>query len=229
MDTLIKFIKDFFKALFLTDKKPIPEEIAKTSPAAPEAPKFPLKKWDRVKFQKCVDKACAIFENVKETNGNNRSPQIDTFNRLASVDMGSPYCVSAAVYGLYPKIIELAMQMHGAELKYVGPKTASSQSFARAAAKWKTLLPRYGCAAIFRNIDDAGRGHFTTCLADNLLTDNQYFKTFEFNTSLGAEKPGEMERDGQGAAYKTRSTKGYKDKTFVGFYDVYAMFEVLEK
>ena len=219
---------DFFKSLFAKLFNKPNQQTSNTSVTPISKNNEVSIEWNRDKFKACLDKACAIFETVREINGNNRSPIIDTFNRLANVDMGSPYCVSGAVYGLYPKIVDLASQMYNIKLVYCGPLTASSQDFAHDANKFKVLSPKYGCAAIFRNSDDAGKGHFTTCLADSLSTQNK-FKTFEFNTSLANEGAGQMERDGQGAAYKDRSTNGYTSKVFVGFFDTFQMFSLVKK
>jgi len=213
MDKIIAAIIKFFTELLKT-KTPVPAPVA-----VPPAKKV----WNRATFKEYMNLAIGAYAHVRETEGQNRSKEIDMFNKLADVDIGSPYCVSGAVFGLYPYIIKLA-KADGIHLQYAGPSTASSQSFFKRGAKAVIGGPVFGAAAIYQQLANPTRGHFTTCLVDKL--NGKKFDTFEFNTSVDIEKNGEMERDGQGASFKTRSIEGYTSMRFLGFVDVYQFFVV---
>lgn len=181
--------------------------------------------WNEDMYVEAFNYCIKQYENIRETEGKNRSKAIDLINNTAQVELGSPYCVSGYVYGVYPDIVKYVKDKYNIILKYTGVKTAGSQKFF---SKMKEMgleipEPKPGCAAIYKNIEDGGHGHFTG-VTSKFLDDKKSFNTFEFNTSTTKEKDGEMQRDGEGAAYKVRSISGYKGKTFNGFIDVYKAF-----
>lgn len=210
---LLKAIVNYFKELFAT-KTP-----------APLPPKEEPKKktWNRETFKEYMNLAIGAYAHVRETEGKNRSKEIDQFNKLADVDLGSPYCVSGVVFGLYPYIVMMAKR-DGIKLSYAGPTTASSQSFYKRSAKAYIAKPLFGAAGVYQQLENPTRGHFVTSISDALMNDK--FATFEFNTSVNIEKDGHIERDGDGAAFKSRSIKGYTGMRFLGFVDVYQFFVV---
>lgn len=151
-----------------------------------------------------------IDKPIRETNGKNRSPDIDSWNKRTFVPMGSPYCASSIWCEWEDACKELG-------LKFPMKATASSQAFAtQPPAKYVRKAGeagKRGDAGVLQNIADPGYGHMTV-LREDQITGSEYFQTYEFNTD------GEGSRDGDGGYPKTRSIKGDSQKRFRCFVDI---------
>lgn len=157
-----------------------------------------------------------ISERLRETNGSNRSPRIDEFNRRAHSYMGAPYCASGGWCAWDDACTKLG-------LKNPLKPTASSQAFRKTTyipAKYIRdfdELGRRGDTATLQVVGDTSRGHHTT-LSGNQMNGVPFFDTVEYNTN------GLGERDGDGAYRQRRSTvdrsKENSGKIFVCFTDV---------
>ncbi len=147
-----------------------------------------------------------IDAKLRETDGKNRSPRIDTFNKRVGVPMGTPYCASGGWCAIEDACKELG-------LKNPVPKTASSQSmYTNIPAKYrKQIGGKRGDGAILTNRNDAAHGHYMTVSSEQV---GIKFGTYEYNTD------GSGGRDGDGAYEKSRTTAGDPLKKFRGFVDI---------
>lgn len=154
-----------------------------------------------------------VDANIRETDGKNRSPLIDSFNERVGVALGSPYCASASWCRIDDACKELG-------LKNPVPKTAGSQSFRHSPFVPKAYirpphsLGQKGDAAIFQVVGNESQGHYAT-VRENQATDSNSFKTLEYNTD------GSGSRDGDGAYDMTRHVDGRTgNKFFICFTDI---------
>lgn len=153
-----------------------------------------------------------VLDGLRETDGKNRSPRIDSFNKRVGAPMGSPYCASAAWCAIDDACKELG-------LKNPVPPTAWSQSFRKTSFVPKKYIrqqgetAKIGDAAIFQVIGNPGSGHYATVSEDQRVQPK--FVTLEYNTD------GSGSRDGDGAYGMVRSTIGPAgNKVFLCFTDI---------
>lgn len=92
------------------------------------------------------------YVGIRETNGNNRSPIIDKWNRSVGAPLGSPYCASA---------VSAWLNEAGATLPNI--RSASSRLFIRSAGAYDVKYVRHGLRKIQRGDvivwKRAGGGH----------------------------------------------------------------------
>lgn len=156
-----------------------------------------------------------IRAGLRETNGKNRSPRIDSFNERCGVPMGSPYCASGGWCA-----IDDACKMLG--LKNPVKASASSQAYGKPSfvpAKYlrkSGSLGMLGDVGVLQTVGDKSRGHYVTVGKDQ--EDKFLFSTLEYNTD------GSGSRDGDGAYAMVRSTKNPSSvnskKIFICFTDI---------
>lgn len=146
--------------------------------------------------------------NLREA-GKNRHPIIDEFNKWAGVAVGSPYCLSGALYRLDETCNILG-------LKNPVGRCAGTQSFYDLApAKYKNTFDRLvlpGDIGIMQVVLDQTRGH-AFIVAEKKEPGVKKVKTYEYNTGSSGE------RDGEGFFEKTR-TDDITTMRVRGFVDV---------
>lgn len=187
-----KIIRDYMRATFPSDQVPgLPR---------PTITRAYIAEHILSVIQKDVD------NRLRETDGKNRSPRIDSFNRRVGAPLGTPYCAAGGWCA-----IDDACKLLG--LKNPVPKTAASQAmFTNVPVKYrKQIGARPGDGAIFTNRNDSSHGHYTTVSGAQV---GIKFPTLEYNTD------GSGGRDGDGAYAKTRTTAGDPSKKFRGFVDI---------
>ncbi len=153
---------------------------------------------------------------LRETDGKNRSPRIDDFNRRAHAYPGDPYCASGGWVA-----IDDACRALG--LINPVPPTSSSQAFRKTAfvplkyIRAAGSLAKKGDAGILQTVTDPNKGHYVTVSEDQVSFPR--FKTVEYNTDAVSG-----DRDGDGAYAMVRSmmsrTKENAGKIFVCFVDI---------
>lgn len=158
-----------------------------------------------------------VDAELRETQGHNRSPRIDEFNRRAKAYLGAPYCASGAWCA-----IDDACKALG--LKNPVPPTASSQAFRKASfvppkyIRPEGSLGKKGDVGVLQSPGDSARGHHTT-LSEDQTSGQSTFKTVEYNTDAISG-----DRDGDGAYAMTRTTVDRHamnaGKIFVCFTDI---------
>jgi len=168
-----------------------------------------------------ADKIVSIIQRdvdaeLRETNGYNRSPRIDSFNSRVGVPMGTAYCAAGGWCA-----IDDACKALG--LKNPVRRTAASQDFRRTSfVPAKYLRPsgelgKKGDVGTLQVYGDANHGHHTTLKEDQ--TEQPYFKTVEYNTDAISG-----DRDGDGAYEMKRSTidrsSSNSGKLFISFADI---------
>lgn len=175
----------------------------------------------RLTRQVVADKIAAIIQKdiddkLRETEGKNRSPRIDEFNKRVGAKLGAPYCAS----GIWCAIDDACKELG---LKNPMKKTASSQAF----RKDRYVPDKYfrasgefgekGDVAVLQNADDESHGHLVFVREDMEL--KPLFKTSEYNTDAV-----KFDRDGDGAynlerSIQSRSLKN-AGKLFICFTDI---------
>jgi hypothetical protein len=136
-----------------------------------------------------------VAKPVRETNGKNRSPDIDSWNMRVGAAMGAPYCASS----IWCEWDDVCKSLG---LKFPMKPTASSQAFVWN-VPWRYVrkpgeLGKAGDAGVLQQVTDSARGHLTI-LRENQLA-QPYFVTYEFNTNRAGS------RDGDGGYAMRRST-----------------------
>ncbi|HYE76392.1 MAG TPA: hypothetical protein VEI97_00270, partial [bacterium] len=135
---------------------------------------------------------------VRECQGKNRSPVIDTLNRFVGLQPGAPYCAAGLSFCFHKALGQVADAPRGGRFPYSG----SSQSILRAfrdADRWsdnpQDLMGWAGALGGWTNPTDPAHGHIF--LVAGRLTNPAgrviALATLEFNTS-----PTTGGRDGQG-------------------------------
>lgn len=157
-----------------------------------------------------------VDERLRETNGKNRSPDIDNFNARVGAPKGTPYCASGGWCA-----IDDACEALG--LKNPLKPTAASQDFRRSSyipAKYlrpANDLAKKGDVGVLQVPGDSSHGHHTTVSEDQKK--HPLYESVEYNTDA---KSGD--RDGDGAYEMTRSTIDKSSlnagKLFICFADV---------
>lgn len=201
----------------VTTPKPV-EPPPKVEPAKPEV-KAPVE--SKLSRQLVADKIAAIIQKdvddkLRETEGKNRSPRIDEFNKRLGAKLGAPYCAS----GIWCAIDDACKELG---LKNPMKKTASSQAFRKDRYVPKQYmrasgeLGQKGDVGVLQNVDDENHGHLTFVRED--MEAKPFFKTSEYNTDAI-----KFDRDGDGAynlerSIQSRSSKN-AGKLFICFTDI---------
>lgn len=155
-----------------------------------------------------------VDNELRETDGKNRSERIDSFNTRAGAPLGSPYCASAGWCAIDDACKEL-------NLKNPVKPTASSQKFRddkfipKKYFRAHGELGRKGDVGVFQVVGDQTRGHYVTVAEDQTEANRNEFKTLEYNTD------GSGSRDGDGAYRMARRVEGrVGNKFFLLFADI---------
>lgn len=201
MKAILEWLRSIFKKQEAV-KPPVPEVVV--------APKPPPR---GVTFSEALRTTAVIFATRdlwwRESNGKNRSPEIDAVNKAVGVPLGSPYCKS----GLWVRVIDATCKEWG----LVNPvrRDASSQSMLRLApskfVKAAGVLPKKGDVGILTNRIDKTHGHIYLVRED--ATDPKSHLTIEYNTNSKGS------RDGEGVHELTRSTLGTAGQSFSAYVD----------
>ncbi len=146
---------------------------------------------DRRQFVRELTEHYASYAGLRE-NTKNRSELIDKMNKWIGVPEGSPYCLTALLYGLHQ-----VAQKH--KLRVNLPRTAGTQLFAaQTSSLYKHQQPREGDFAIYTSLLNFTRGHAGFVKSTGPDSAHNY----EFNTNIAGS------RDGDGFYEKTRPFKG---------------------
>jgi len=144
------------------------------------------------------------YIGISESDGPNRSPQIDSFNKFMKVPLGSAYCLSGLWYAL-----DNIAQIYGA-ININLPKTGHCLTFARDTKPiYKSKNPEPGDFGIYQ-MGGTASGH--AVYVQKILNDQ--IKTVEFNT-VGSDK--KMIREGDGCFYRERPIVGIGNMKLVTF------------
>lgn len=161
-----------------------------------------------------IIKALMVDVGTRETEGENRGPKIDEWNRAIGAVLGSPYCCSGPQYRLKALASTIGC-------KLVLPYSAGSQDiWQRTLPEYKKAEPSKGRIAMFRSTANPSRGHFATCMGV-LKPDGLSFSTIEYNTNAVGS------RDGDGVMVGSRKLSGNGNLQLLGFIDLPAMFKPL--
>ena len=153
--------------------------------------------------QQLVDKHLQNIERlirkpIRETNGKNRSPDIDSWNKRCGVPKGAPYCASSQTCEYEDTCKELGLEVPPDFL------TASSQRIVWGAPKKYVRAPGElilaGDLCALQNNGDPAHGHAFIAREDQKPRTKE-IRTYEFNTD-----PISGDRDGDGGYAMTRST-----------------------
>ena len=150
------------------------------------------------------------YADIRETQGKNRSPALDTLIRRQGGALGDPYCQ----FGLQEMLDDLCAHYKINRKSVRLPEGGSTQSvFESTPKEFKHSQPLPMRWVTWRK-GDSWRGHVGIVTGP---VKNGLFQTFEFNTGPG---PGVV-RDGDGAFFKSRDLDGYGDMRLRGYIDVY--------
>lgn len=149
------------------------------------------------------------YMNFRETEGKNRSKDIDALILRNGGELGDLYCM----YGVQDILRAIELKF---KIKFDLPKTGSTQDFftqTKEAYKVSSPIPFSIC--IFKLLKGTG-GHAALCLNK---PDQNTFTTFEFNTSpqIGEQ----VERNGEGCYFKSRPLHGYSNMVIRGYVDIF--------
>lgn len=176
------FFKSVFLALFFAMAS-VPKTTA--SNPEPKEPKriesVPSSQQDRLLYY------ANKYTYVRESNGSNRSKEIDLWNKFCNVPMGSPYCASFVSYIHYLAKVD-------------GPKTAWSPScVSRNNVKFESVKGGDVFGLYFSSKRRVAHTGFVEKVSGSLVY------CVEANTSPNAKSGSSTDRDGDGAHRKTRS------------------------
>lgn len=152
------------------------------------------------------------WKDIRETHGKNRSPVLDAMILRQGGRLGEPYCM----YGQQEALDELCKHYKVSRRKVDLPEGGSTQSVWEAVPKrFKTQSYIPFCWWIWRKGEE-WKGHVGMGIGPEQKGSAE---TFEFNTGRGNG----LERDGEGAHFKTRDiANGYPGYITRGYVDVYA-------
>jgi hypothetical protein len=154
------------------------------------------------------------YMNFRESDGHNRSPDIDAMILRNKGQLGDSYCLHGIqdILRAIEKTFDFTIDL---------PKTGGVVKFWEGVRpEYKSPHPKKYFIACYQTIG-ARTGHAALSLGP--INDKE-FATFEFNTS--PEISDEVVRDGAGAYYKTRKIQQIGRMTLLGFVDI---FEAIKK
>lgn len=156
------------------------------------------------------------YNGMKETQGKNRSPELDALIKRQGGALGEPYCL----YGIQDVLDEVRKKFN---VTIDLPEGGSTQSFWEGVKKeYKTQTPATCQVGIYRK-GETWSGHAVMPMSG--ANESGVYRTFEFNTNLNATM---LERDGEGCGFRTRNTKGYIGYNLRGFVDIYKAMKAKE-
>ena len=215
----MKGIVEFFRRLFgasptasaATPEKPAPVVSRPAEKVIPN--RYEMAQVLRSMINGSIPTRVGPYYQIKETNGNNRSKAIDMIIKAQGGDLGESYCQ----YGQQEMLDELCRYYDISRKKVRIPGGGSTRSV------WDNTPQQYKRAApdLMRWVTwqhgTSWRGHVGMCFS---MSKDGSFQTFEFNTSLVSS--GGVVRDGEGASWCDRNTKGSGDMHILGYVDIYA-------
>jgi hypothetical protein len=143
---------------------------------------------------------------VRETKGNNRSPQIDALIQSQGGSLGSPYCM----YGVQHVVQSACLKLN---LQNPMPEGGSTQRvWAKINEKYKSKNPTRASLIFWRSRKDKSRGHVG--IVEDFDGD---LVTIEFNTNDAGS------RDGDGVWRKRRKLSGSISLELLGFVNIAQM------
>lgn len=156
----------------------------------------------QIKLVSVVDKQQAILDfaqqyvGEQETQGKNRSKNIDEWNRFAGTSMGDPYCASFVSYILHLAGVKNA------------PRSAWSPSMtARNRVAFKDIRPADVFGLYYKSKGRVGHTGFIR----NPKFSSTMIQTTEANTAPSAASGSARDRDGDGVWNKLRNRKLMSD------------------
>lgn len=149
------------------------------------------------------------YMNFRETQGKNRSPDLDAMITRNGGKLGDPYCV----FGLQD-ILRACEKRFKCEIDL--PKTGGVLNlWQNTKPEFKTQTPRPFTIGCYRK-GESLHGHAILCFGE---INNKELSSFEFNTSPNADP--EIIRDGEGCYFKVRQTQGFGAFKLLGFIDIF--------
>ena len=228
---------DFLKLIFQKPKpflSPIPSPIvAPQSPSPATSPTPPVQqssahlptreevgKVIEGMIEGTIETRLGALKNIRETQGDNRSPEIDKLICGHGGALGESYCQ----YGQQEILDDLCKYYKIDRKKLNLPIGGSTQQVWNLVPReFKRQEPDVACWVTWQH-SNGWVGHVGMCLTKE---SNGHFRTFEFNTSLKAD--GSVERNGQGASYCSRSVVSTGNMKIRGYTDVYtALIEAMK-
>ena len=135
--------------------------------------------------------------NVRETNGKNRSKQIDLYNKTAGVPLGSPYC-AAGVYWCFKTASD------SLKVKNILKQTGSANGqfdYCRAKGVKDSVYNAGSGSLIVWKYNSSYNGHIEIV---NRVLNSSNVETIGFNTSSGTSG---SQRDGEGVYIRQRNIR----------------------
>lgn len=219
MSKIIQAIVDIIKSIFESKPAPIEPPVVEKPVEAPVIPEV-AKPSKMMPIMDALKICIKPYENLRESNGKNRSALIDQIIKNQKGALGSAYCAYGASQ-LMDDVVSLYASQ-GVKVKIDVPRTGSSQAmWGNAKAEYKVGQPKPASIVIWKHMSGSYTGHVGTCLS---FLDKGEFKTFEFNTSGPSSS---VVRDGEGAYYKSRPFKDVGDMHILGFIDLEKAMKVL--
>lgn len=156
------------------------------------------------------------YKNIRETQGKNRSPQIDPLIKRQGGKLGDAYCLWGQ-----QEILDELCAYYGLNRKDVPiPEGGGTQKeFSIIPKRFKVAAPVAVGWAFWRHKN--GTGH-VECSLSGPIEGTSVFKTFGFNTTAHGN---DVVRDGQGAGYMSRETVKVGDMAPLGYVDIYAALQ----
>lgn len=217
-----EFVKQLFKAK-IPAKLPVPQAPAPQpapTPAGPLTREF----LRGLYLNLCHNSSGGVtpYKKIRETDGKNRSLQLDVLIKAQGGSLGEPYCV----YGQQQAIDDLCSILMLKRSSIAIPEGGSSQRvFKKSPDRFKKSKPAPMRLVVWQYLSDPTHGHFGMCLSD--ADSNGSFQTFEFNTN---PDPSAVVRDGQGAHFVNRNASGTRTMKIIGYIDLFeAMSEAAQE
>lgn len=126
---------------------------------------------------------CRATIGEGETEGKNRSPAIDGWNKRAGAPAGSPWCVSWAFCMHADTADDLGVPM-------LFPKTAGALKLWHLGEAHRVPLPFPGCVGILDTGDPGGYGH--VFIVEAVAPDSLTISSLEGNTNAAGSREGDQ-------------------------------------
>lgn len=151
-----------------------------------------------------------VYKNLKETNGNNRSPDLDKMILRQGGRLGEPYCLY-----IQQDILDCIRLKFNCIIR-LSEGGGTQDFFDSTSDMYISEKPLPLSIGIYQNKDDEEKGHAVLCLS--YMNSHNEFTTFEGNTSSDNH---DVVRDGEGCYFKSRKLD-YPSKRIRGFIDIYS-------
>lgn len=201
--SLLKAVTDWLNQRPEYNFKDLPEaEIKSIEPLITKQIEAMIVKGEQNPFTKTP------YMNFRENGWQNRSSDLDEMMKRQDQSLGAAYCLIGIQDIL--RAVESVQKIH-----FDLPKTGSTQRFFdQTKEEYKITEPKPLAIAIWR-LKGTSSGHAGLCLG---RATNGRFPTFEFNTS--PQDTDAIERNGEGAYFKSRLLGGFEQMELRGFVDI---------